>query len=300
MNILKDLGIESALSVVDSLKKQCIRVYENASMIFDPLVGENDDPKLIEDGFYTVSNANGNIHGKVSNPNSVLQMDELIDIAHDVSNEYGLNLNFDDANLEYFKDESVCTINIPLGVSAFRTQNGFADGTKLDLFIKTGFGGVSCIEIGIFTYRFVCSNGLVMRNGLNYFKTKHTEKMNELAKVFLSKHLPTMLDSVNEFTGVAKKLDKTEITDEQIEAFRQSIFNYKKDDELSTKKINMIEAFNLGLTKEMNRTGATAWSLLQGATHYTNHNHYNASKEFVSVGSGATFNEKAEKYVLAM
>ena len=297
MNILKKLGINSISETIESLKAQVFEVFETASTFFSPLTD-----LLVEDGFWTISNSNGKVHGKVAKSGSVLQMSELIDIAYDVSVTEGLNLNFDDAELNYYKDESICTLNIPLGVSAFKTRNGFNDGSKLFLFIKTGFGGVACSEVGIYSHRWVCSNGQEVRNGLNYFKAKHTERMNELAKVFLYKSLPQMMNSVNDFTANAKKMDKVDITKEQIEEFRMAMFNYKKDDEISTKKAGMIEAFNIGLKEEQDRAGSTLWTLLQGATNYTNHGHYNAkkdTKEFVIAGAGATFNEKAEKYCLA-
>jgi hypothetical protein len=300
MNVLKNLGISSGIEALASLKAKCIEVFETASTFFNPIADADGNHLLIEDGFQTISNANGNIHGKVSNKGSVLQMADLIDIAYDVSLSEGLGLRFDQADLKYFKNESVCTLNIPLGTSSFRTANGFNDETKIELFIKTGFGGVACSEVGIYTYRLVCSNGMEVRHGLNYFKAKHTEKMNELTKTFLYKSLPQMMNSVSDFTKNAQAMDKAEITKKQIESFRQSIFNYKADDVISTKKANMIEAFNSSLAIEQSRAGVTAWTLLQGATNYTNHAHYNASEEFIITGSGATLNAKAEKLCLAL
>jgi hypothetical protein len=300
MDVLKNLGITSAIESVQALKEQCIEVFETTSMIFNPIADERGNFNLIEDGYHTVSNANGNIHGKVSKSGSVLQMTDLIDIAYDVSLSEGLNLDFKKANLNYFKDESICTLNIPLGTSKFITANGFQDETKIELFIKTGFGGTACSEVGIYSHRFVCSNGMEVRHGLNYFKAKHTEKMNELAKTFLYKSLPLMMNSVDNFTQNAEKMDRALITNEQIEAFRQSMFNYKKDDEIKTKKQNMIDAFNNSLAIEQSRAGQTAWTLLQGATNYTNHAHYNSSEEFIITGSGATFNAKAEAHCLAL
>jgi hypothetical protein len=306
MSVLKQLGITTSKvsQAIESLKAQVFEVFETPSMIFNPIQDEDGNHLLIEDGFQTVSNSNGNIHGKVSKSGSVLQMTDLIDIANDVSITEGLDLNFEKAQLDYFKDESVCTLKIPLGVSAFKTQNGFNDSTEVFLFIKTGFGGVACSEVGIYTSRWVCSNGQELRHGLNYFKAKHTEKMNELAKVFLYKSLPLMMSSVKDFTAIAKKMDRTEISKEQIEEFRMSMFGYTKDDvkneKISTKKAGMIEAFNLGLAEEQKRAGQTVWTLMQGATNYTNHRHYNASEEFIVTGSGNTFNAKAEKLCLAL
>jgi len=306
MDVLKELGITTSTTsqAVETLKKQVFETFETPSMIFNPISDEKGAHLLIEDGFQTVSNSNGNIHGKVSKSGSVLQMTDLIDIAYDVSITQGLDLNFNEAELDYFKDESVCTLKIPLGVSAFKTANGFADGTKVSLFIKTGFGGTACSEVGIYTHRFVCSNGMEVRHGLNYFKAKHTEKMNELAKVFLYKSLPLMMSSVNDFTKLAKKMDRTEITAKQIEEFRMSMFGYTKADKkagkISTKKAGMIAEFNLGLKEEQKRAGKTLWTLLQGATNYTNHRHYNAGEEFIVTGAGNTFNAKAEKLCLAL
>jgi len=295
MEILKELGIDSGIARIETLKAQCPEVYENKSMIFCPLTDN-----LIEDGFYTISNSNGFIHGKVSNGNSVLKMTELIDIAHQVNLDTDLNLNFAKASLNYFKDESVAELTIPLGSSKFRTRNGFADKTNIWLFIKTGFGGVSCSEVGIYTKRLVCTNGLEIRHGLNYFKTKHTEKMNVKVRTFLGKVLPEFTNSVQDFTDMAVKLDSKDITDEQIEAFKRDFFVYKEGDEISTKKQNMMDAFNEGMEIEMGRVGQTAWGLLQSATHYTNHGHPRAGAEFIATGSGGTLNAKAEKFVLAL
>jgi hypothetical protein len=295
MEILKELGIETQHEKVDAIKASCPTVFENASMIFCPLTDE-----LIEDGFFTISNSNGFIHGKVANKNSVIQMSELIDIAYNVNLNYDLNLQFAKAKLHYYNDESCGEITIPLGTSEFRTRNGFEDKTNIWLFIKTGFGGVSCSEVGIFTKRLVCTNGMEIRHGLSYFKCKHTEKMNEKLKTFLGKVLPDFTTSVQDFTGMSMKLDSKDITNEDIEAFRNDFFDIKKDEKISTKKANMMEAFNRGMAIEMGRVGQTAWGLLQSATHYTNHGHPRASEEFVATGTGGTLNAKAEKFVLAL
>ena len=194
-DILKNLGIETEAEKVDALKAKVFEVFETPSMIFSPITNE-----LIEDGFYTVSNSNGKIHGKVSSKDSLLPLDELIDIAYNVNLDEGLNLQFDRATLHYFKDESIAEMRIPLGKSIFKTLNGFTDESDVFLFIKTGFGGVCRTEVGIYTYRWACSNGLVVRHGLQYFQAKHTEKMNEKVKYFLSQVLPKMTSGVHEYT----------------------------------------------------------------------------------------------------
>jgi len=126
--------------------------------------------------------------------------------------------------------------------------------------------------------------------------------MNEKVKVFLGNKLPLFTESVHDFTGMAMKLDSKDITKEDIEAFKRDFFSYKEDevDDISTKKANMIEAFNEGMAIEMGRVGQTAWGLLQSATHYTNHKHPRAGAEFIATGTGGTLNAKAEKFVLAL
>lgn len=295
-NLLNGLNITTSKDLIAPLKAKCLEVFESESLIMNP----NNKGELIKDGYFTISNENGNIHGKVSNKNSVIQISEIVDLVNQISIENDLDLNFEDAEIDYYKDESVVELKIPLGISQFKTNNGFNDVTEVFLFVKTGFGGVSCSEAGIYTHRFVCSNGMEVRKGLSYFKCKHTERMNEKLKVFFTKALPLLNTSVKDFTKMAVRMDSKEITKEDIEAFRQNFFNYKKDDEISTKKATMIKEFDKGLDIEMLRTGATVWTLLQGATHYTNHNHYKASKDFIKVGAGATLNENAEKFCLSL
>ena len=62
----------------------------------------------------------------------------------------------------------------------------------------------------------------------------------------------------------------------------------------------MIKAFNEAMNEEMSRVGQTVWGLLQSATNYTNHKHYNKSDEFHLVGAGASQNATAEKYCLEL
>lgn len=305
MDFLKDLGISTTAEKIEAIKAQCPTVFENKSMIFNPL---NDE--LIEDGFFTITNSNGFIHGKVSNENSVVQMTELIDIAYHVNLNHDLNLQFDKAKLNYYKEESIGELTIPLGVSSFRTRNGFEDKTNVWLFIKTGFGGVACSEVGIFTKRLVCTNGMEIRHGLSYFKCKHTERMNEKLKTFLGKTLPEFTETVQDLTTIAGKLDSKDVTDEDIEAFKKDFFSIKEGEKISTKKANMMELFNKAIDVEMfgigqpsrkgTGVGQTAWGLLQAATNYTNHKHPRASAEFVATGTGGTLNAKAEKFVLEL
>jgi len=294
---LKDLGIVTEGQTVETLQAKCYEVYESPSMIFNPI---SNDKELMEDGFFTVTNSNGKIHGKVATKNSLLPLQDLIEIAYEVNLESELNLQFDRASIEYFSDQSIAELRIPLGVSRFRTRNGFNDKTDLFLFIKTGFGGNRCTEVGVYTYRFTCSNGMEIRHGLSYVKCKHTERMNEKIKVFLTEVLPNFTSSVKDFTKMAKKFDSKDITDEQVEAFRMKFFNYKKDEELSTKKSNMLAEFNISMKKEMDKVGQTVWGLLQSATNFTNHRHYSNSDDFCITGTGATLNATAEKHCLEL
>jgi len=296
MDFLQNLGIETSSTSIDKLKKECLEVFETPSLIQSPMSGQ-----LIEDGFHTILNENGNVHGKVSNKGSVLQNAELIDIAYQIDLDHDLGLNFKKANINYFKDESVSTLNIPLDVVSFKTKAGFDDVTEVSLFIKNGFGGNSCTEIGVYSHRFVCANGMEIRHGLNFFKSKHTELMNSKAKTFLHSKLPTMINSAVGFKQNALRFDAKAITKEDILNFEKSFFNYKDVQGISTKKKNQIDAFKISLNEELTRVGYTVWGLLQSATNYTNNTHYQANKEnkeFVVVGSGAKLNEHAEKYCL--
>lgn len=291
--ILKTNGISSVHSDVAHLVDKVHDVYERPSKIWCPVSGY-----LINDGFYTISNSNGNIHGKVNNEGCVLSMKDLILLAYDISISEKLDLDFSKAELNYFKDESICTLRIPLGVSTFRNHVGIQDSTKLFLFIKTGFGGVSITEVGIFSHRFICSNGMEIRKGLNYFKAKHTAKMNQLVKVFLTNSLPKMINSVTDFTQNAVKFDKRLITNADVKEFRNSIFNIKDEANIAPITKKYLDAFNTSLAIEQSRGGRTAWSLLQAVTHYTNHTHPSASKDFHVVGKGSKINETAEKFCL--
>jgi hypothetical protein len=71
-----------------------------------------------------------------------------------------------------------------------------------------------------------------------------------------------------------------------------------------TRRMTILETLETAIALEFERTGITAFGLLQGATYYTNHLANSSKKisndEYIRNFQGAKTNDKAQELVFAM
>ena len=170
--------------------------------------------------------------------------------------------------------------------------------TSLDF--RTGFDGKTKMSIGFQSLRLWCTNG-----------AKNWKKDIELSLKNTTNNQAKMLTFTNE---VIKAVAETEsyvqfmneaclksIKQSQIDAFLTSLTGYsvKEYADLTTRKRNILDSINKAIAIEVQNTGASYFSLLQGITRYTTHEVAKGDLDSVMYGHASQMNEKAHQLVFA-
>ncbi len=237
--------------------------------------------------------------GTTRNSYRSLQPSQFLDaVWNSLSGIEGVDLD----NIEYNDWGNRIAFRVPLGKKSFINSAGKEDERDNFLEFRTGFGGSTQTSVGTYEYRQICTNGMMGWDFTKAFASKHTQRMNAKALLYIGE-IHKVVDSLREVDELYESLDKIKVTSKQVDEFARTMvgadLNAKRD-EVPKQTWNRLEGLLESLDIELPRSGSTAYGLLQGATHYTNHTHSSASNEFVSVGTGAKFNSKAQSLVLDM
>ena len=237
--------------------------------------------------------------GTTRNSYKSLQPSEFLDaVWNSLSGINGVDLD----NIEYKDWGKRIAFRVPLGKKSFINSVGKEDERENFFEFRTGFGGSTQTSVGTYEYRQICSNGMMGWDFTKAFASKHTTRMNAKALHYIGE-IHKVVDSLREVDELYERLDKIEVTSKQIDEFARTMVGADLDakrSEVPKQTWDRLETLLESLAIELPRSGNTAYGLLQGATHYTNHAHSLASNEFVSVGTGAKFNTKAQSLVLDM
>lgn len=218
------------------------------------------------------------------------------------------NTDFDLSKLSYKErmNGKIISFKLPTNIVAFKNRAGKQEEIELFLNFETGFGGVARTEIGLYSHRFICTNGMKIIDSEVQVGFKHTTNMN-LKAINFTEEIMLVASRVQETKKVWKNLDSIEVLSNTEENFKRNLLAIKQNDkfaDLSTKKQNIYNSLSESIALEFSRTGATAFGLLQGATHYTNHvatgNNGGIDGDFINVANGRKLNDKAQKLVLEM
>lgn len=304
------------MSVLKDVLASASAANDNLNRIEDQLFKVADEPKRApQDGWaipegkeiYRLDeNGIGTIHlGTVGKQYMSLQPQEFFDAV--VDNVRDAGMDFDLSKLQYntYKNSSIIEFRLPTNIISFKNAAGRQDDTEMFLNFWTGFGGNARTEIGLYSHRLICTNGLKIINADIDLKVKHTERMNAKALAF-TKELITVASQVQATSQVWEEMNNTKINAATKETFVRALAKMKKDEtyaDMSKKKQKVYDTIQEAMAVEFGKTGATVWGLLNGATYYTNHLAANAGDaEYVlmSASTGAKDNELAQKLALEL
>lgn len=282
-----------------------------------------DDPEV--NGLY--KNTGGQCFGYCKGVYDILQPDEFLDTVCEALEAEGNGMVSPD-NLIYkeFRGGGIISIKAPLKKMVVRSElkaNADMDDI-IDMYLDftTAFDGRTASKLSIFTERLVCLNGMTTKHreiGKNFKHTKnanlrakqyattivktlenleaYTEFMNRLATVQLDEKQKN--DLIKEITGYDVVKNK-ELVKQQLEVEKlrtssdekiKNAMHYKTFDTFT----NLMESLEI----EFNRTGDTAYGLLQGITHFSNHNMSGNTEgeEFIKYDRGVLINDKAQDVI---
>lgn len=222
-----------------------------------------------------------------------------------IKNVRDTGMEFDLSKLEYnvLSNGRIIEFRLPTNIISFKNKQGKTDETKMFLNFWTGFGGVSRTEIGLYSHRFICSNGMRVIDSDIDLKVKHTARMNAKALSFTESiiKVASRVETTNQMWSV---MDSKEVNTETAENFVRKIVGIKNNEqlsEISTRKRNIYEGVNEALATEFSRTGSTVWGLLNTVTYFNNHLASGAKNDdYVLLKTGAKNIETAQKLALEL
>lgn len=243
----------------------------------------------------------------------------------------GADLDLDTLSFREFCGGSKIEFKIAMHPISFKNDKGLEDITNVWLTFTTSYDGSKSNVIGLYTERLVCLNGMVRSKLEGTLKGRNTT--NGKAKILsYCDEVAQIINSAEDFKQKLIELDKVKPSKTQIEKFKLELLGYnreslkesdiklakeqaEKEAKLGGKlkgkgknndlKYQILQQLENSIELEFERTGATAFGLLQGVTYYTNHiananaKKYN-SDEYIRYFTGAKTNDKAQDLIFEM
>ena len=302
--------IGNAVATQQHLAKIEASLFEVVKM---PLVVQNhpDMPdffKAPKDAFGHYKSNGGQCIGKVGKDSTAMQPKEFFDNILSTVHEFGADLDLNTLKFKEWCGSSKIEFSIKMFPLSFKNDKGLDDITNLSVTFSTSYDGSKSNVISLYTERLVCTNGMVANKLQGTLKGRNT--IGGKAKILsYASELAQIINGASEFKEKMIALDKIKLNASQIEAYKKSLFGYNKASLLAsegnqTKKYNILERFEESIGIEFERTGQTAFGLLQATTHYTNHVANNSKKvsneEYIRFNQGFKTNAKAQELLFAL
>ena len=232
-----------------------------------------------------------------------MQQQEFLDNIVETVHEFGADLDLDTLQFKEFSEGKRIEFSLKMHPISFKNNKGLQDITNLELTFATSYDGSKSSTISLYTERLVCTNGMVAKGLEGVLKGRNT--IGGKAKILsYSKEVAKLVNQTQAFKEKMIALDKRTVSKTEIEKFKLQLLGYNSESLLAeekstTRKENILEALECSFDIEFERTGQTAFGLLQGVTHYTNHI-ANTSKtitdaEYIRFYNGAKLNDLAQK-----
>jgi hypothetical protein len=214
------------------------------------------------------------------------------------------NEQIDLSKLKYheMKGGAKVRFEIPIGQVSFKNMIGKEDTSEVSLNIQTGFDGNTKTSLYLSTYRLVCSNG--MKASVTEFTTSFKNTPGNVGKALsLCDDIAKGIGNMTKLEEMYQFLNNTKVSQAQVDAFLLKVTgrNMKEYNEYTIQARQVMDKINESVALEFSRTGATAFGLFNGITHYTNHvasEKADDLTEYIYLGTGMSMNDKALKYAL--
>lgn len=292
------------MNILENIAKshQAVQTIENQlfNVVKMPLYTGVDDKFTIENGFGLFKESGGNQLGIVGKDFNASQPKAIFEAFCDASLQSG----FDIDKLNYFemKEGKKIRFSIPIAKVSFKNVRGVEDTTNVILNVQTGFDGNTATSLYLETYRLICTNG--MKKTFTEFKAKFRNTNGNEGKIAgMLADVTKCVSQVEKLEEMYIRLNDVKVNQKAVDKYIQAVFGYDltKYAELGKQSIEIVDKVKECIEWEFKNTGATAFGLFNGITHYTNHfakGHEN--KDYLFTEQGARTNDKALKEILVM
>lgn len=303
MNIDNILGdILSASANVETVRNQLYQVEKIA--LPSPKEGFNAPTNAF--GVYkSTGGASLSVMGKDFVPTQPIDfLDNILYSVH----ECGANLDLESLKFKEFDGGKKIEFSIGLPDLGFTNSAGNYDETANRMTFSTSYDGSKSNAISLYTFRQICTNGMMGWGMQNLLKGKNTVGGREKILSYCNE-LNALILEVKAHNDRMRMMDKKEMTVFDVQKFILDLQGYNRkslagSDKAETKKLNILDKLEEAIAVEFQRTGATAYGLLNGVSYYTNHIANPpkgvSTEEFIRFNNGLKLNDSAQKLTLAM
>lgn len=301
-NILHVVGNESKrIAAIQAKLFDVVKLAAPAPTL-DQFERPNDGRFLApEDLFHTYKNTGGKPLGTVGSDYTPQQPKVLFNsflngiIDHDT-------LTTDGINYYEMAGGSKVRFTVPIGMVSFKNIAGQQDESVVTLNFKTGFDGKTTTSMYLSTLRLICTNGMKKTFTEEICKFRNTSGNKDKA-INLIEDIQTQMKNLKSLEEMYLHLNKVKVNAEQTKKFVSDVTGYdlKDKENFSTRKLNIVTNILESIDTEFARTGKSAYGLLQGITHYTNHKASgHANPDYIHLAQGQKMNDKALSLALAI
>lgn len=130
-------------------------------------------------------------------------------------------------------------------------------------------------------------------------KTRHSGSVVDRVHI-MAENLMSVYAQEEKMIGTFRKMTGQMLTPKTVQGLITELFGVDpndKEEDLSTRKQNQIQAFSRDVLKETSEKGKTVWGLFNAVTYYTNHTTIlkrgTDRTQYLLAGTGNNFNQKA-------
>jgi hypothetical protein len=320
------------LRAINRIMPQLFTVEKEGNLI--PLKYINDSRfKPSKEKFSIYKSTGGYCLGTVGKVFEPMQPYEFLNNIVETVKDYGAELDLDTLTFTEYCGGS--RIEFRIEIEPIRFENALdriknsgkslkelneddLDITKLFLTFTTSYNGSKPNVISLYTERLRCTNGMVANNLEGTLRGKNTMngKLNILS---YGEEVAKIINGTKDFKEKMIELDMIKLNKKQIEDLKLKIFGFNAESELAkvykktrpekTQNEILLEKIDASIKLEFHRTGQTAFGLLQGITHYTNHvankkegkqKQKYSDSEYIRFNQGVKINNKAQELLFGL
>lgn len=297
METTKNLTFENILTENANLRKIENSLFNVVKM---PVATKQPKKFIVENGFALFKETGGTQLGIVGKDFNPTQPKAIFEAFCDASLECG----FDLSKLTYveMKEGKKIRFRVPVADISFKNLRGLEDKTNVFLNVQTGFDGNTTTSLYLETVRLICTNG--MKKSFTEFSAKFRNTNGNEGKIAgMLADVTKCVSQVERLEEMYLHLNNVKVSKKAVELYVGRVLGYDlaKYSELGKTSRELIDKVMESVNLEIGRTGATAFGLLNGITHYTNHvakGHENS--DYLFTEQGVRTNDKALKEILTL
>jgi len=312
---------------LQNVEKQLFKVFKVNNLV--PMTLNRKKFQPITDKYAVYKTNGGKYLGMVGKVFVEMQPHEFLENIKETVKDFGANLDLTTLTFNEYCGGSRIEFSIKIepirfenavqriknsGKSLSELRDEDMDVTDLYLTFSTSYNGSKPNTISLYTKRLICKNGMVANKLEGTLKGRNTMngKLNILS---YGEEVAKIINGTKDFKKKMIELDGIKLNDEEIEEFKLKIFGFNKETEMAKKeKLKfpekskskndiLLEKIDSSIKLEFERTGKTAFGLLQGVTHYTNHvanvkegnqKQKYSNSEYIRFNAGVKINNKAQ------